>query len=149
MNSGHSTSSASNAAPGADGLHVLVVDDSVEVRKRVAASVSAVRGVAVVRQAGDVPSALRQLQEREPDVVVLDIEMPGPSGLEFLELVRRNGCDSLIIVLSIHDDPKLRQKCAQLGSNFYFHKLTEFDQVGEVCREMACRRAMQTGSFPL
>jgi len=141
----HVTESESNEDTRAGGLQVVLVDDSVPVRERVAASVSAVQGVASVRQADDVTSGLRLLETGRTDVLVLDIEMPGRSGLEFLEIARGRGCAALIIMLSIHDYPKLRQKCADLGADFYFNKLTEFQQVAEVCRDLFNRRARQAG----
>ncbi len=145
----------SEAAPGKgvgtakdDGIEVVLVDDSVLMRERVAASVRAVKGVTAIRQAGDVAAGLLLLEAGAPAVVLLDIEMPGQSGLEFLEIARRRGCAAVIIILSIHDYPKLRQRCADLGADFYFHKLTEFEQVAEVCRGLAQRRARRAGWFP-
>src|SRR5579864_4767535 len=61
-------------------LRVVLVDDSLEVRRRVAESLSEVQGVVIVGQAGDVPSGLRLLSEQQPDVLILDIELPGQSG---------------------------------------------------------------------
>jgi DNA-binding NarL/FixJ family response regulator len=145
MKSRKESESESNANKPVSGLQVVLVDDSVPVRERLAASVSAVHGVALVRQAEDVPSGLRLFDEREPDVVILDIELPGQSGLDFVKIVRRRGCSVLIIMLSNHDHPKLRQKCADLGANFYFHKLTQFERVAEVCGEVAGRREPQGG----
>lgn len=133
--------SESNVPQRVAGLQVVLVDDSVPVRERVAASVSAVQGVAAVREAGDVPSGLRLLETGRTDVVVLDIEMPGLSGLEFLEIARRQGCQALIIMLSIHDYPKLRQRCVDLGANLFFNKLTEFQKVADVCRDLCERSA--------
>src|SRR5271166_3685418 len=117
MTISHESRSGSNTNTNipASGLQVVLVDDSVPLRERMAASVSAVHGVAMVRQANEVPSGLRLLQEREPDVVILDIELPGQNGLDFVKIVRRRGCSALIIMLSNHDHPKLRQKCAELG----------------------------------
>jgi DNA-binding NarL/FixJ family response regulator len=124
------------------GLHVLLVDDSVLVRERVAASLSAVKGVEAVRQAGDVPSGLRLMKAR-PDVMILDIEMPGQSGMDLLRIARQANYDGVIIMFSVYDHPRLRQKCVDLGADFYFHKMTEFQLVAEVCSEVAGRRAQQ------
>lgn len=140
----------SNGNTDARGLQVLLVDDSVPLRERVAASVSEVDGVAAVRQAGDVPAGLRLL-EAKPDVVILDIEMPGQSGLDLIKIARQSGYSGVIIMLSIFDHPKLRQKCADLGADFYFHKLSEFQRVAEVCRELVKSRkgqADEAGSGP-
>jgi DNA-binding NarL/FixJ family response regulator len=151
MNNGHEFGSESNVNTNAPihGLEVVVVEDSLPLRTRIAASVGAVPGVATVREAEDVPSGLRLLQEREPDVVILDIELPGQSGLDFLKIIRRRGCAALLIMLSNHDHPKLRQMCAELGADYYFHKLTQFELVAESCRKLAERRQQKVdGSEP-
>lgn len=126
-----------------DIVEVVLVDDSVPVRERVAASLAALDGVEVVGQAGDVPSGLRLLEEREPDVLILDLELPGQSGLDLLKIAKRRGYASVIIMFSIHDHPKLREKCAELGAAFYFNKNSEFELASEVCRKLAMQRRRQ------
>jgi len=121
------------------GLQVAVVDDSALMREHVIDSLSTVNGVAEIRQAADVPAGLRLLETRKPDLLVLDIELPGQSGLDLLKIARQRDYDAVIIMFSIHDHPALRQKCAELGADFFFHKLSEFDRVAEVCRELAER----------
>ena len=117
-------------------LEVVLVDDSELIRRRLAASVAAVSGVGTIREAHDVPAGLRLLEVAEPDVLVLDIEMPGQSGIDLLKIAKRRAYASVVIMLSVHDHPVLRQKCLDLGADFYFHKLTEFDKVATVCQEM-------------
>lgn len=120
----------------AGGLNVVVVDDSVVIREHVVESLVAVQGVGSVRQAGDVPSGLVLLEARRPDLMVLDIEMPGQTGLDLLKIVRSTNKSSVIIMFSIYDHPQLRKKCKDLGANYYFHKLNEFECVAEVCRSL-------------
>jgi DNA-binding NarL/FixJ family response regulator len=142
---GRIAESKSNDLAREGGLQVVLVDDSVPIRERLAASVRAIQGVSGIRQADDVPSGLRLLETGRTDVVVLDFELPGQSGLDFLMLARGGGCAALIIMFSVHDHPRLRQKCADLGADFFFNKLTEFQQVAEVCRDLSSRRAQQAG----
>jgi signal transduction histidine kinase len=125
------------------GLQILLVDDSTLMRVHLTGSLNALDGVAEIRQASDVPSAIRLLQERAADVIILDIELPGQSGLELLKIVRNRDPLTTVIMISIHDLPTLRQKCADLGANYFFHKLTEFERVAEVCRELADRNERQ------
>jgi DNA-binding NarL/FixJ family response regulator len=126
-------------------IEVVLVDDSKLMRDRVVASLAVVNGVGVIREAGDVPSGLRLLEVAEPDVLILDIEMPGQSGIDLLKIAKRRTYAAVIIMLSIHDHPILRQKCLDLGADFYFHKLNEFERVAAVCRELVERRRQSTG----
>lgn len=91
------------------------------------------------------PGGLRLLEASEPDVLILDIEMPGESGIDLLKISRRRAYASVIIMLSVHDHPILRRKCLELGADYYFHKLTEFERVAEVCRDLVERRRRACG----
>ncbi|MGP8201967.1 MAG: response regulator transcription factor [Limisphaerales bacterium] len=130
----------------AGGLKIVVVEDSILMRAHVVASLNEIKGVAPIRQAEDVPSGLRVLEAVWPDVLILDIGLPGKSGLDLLRIVRRCDPAVVIIMLTIHNEPKLRQSCAELGANYFFNKLQEFERVAEVCRDLAERRARQAGA---
>jgi DNA-binding NarL/FixJ family response regulator len=138
--------SESNKLTTAPDLVVALVEDSILMRAHVAASLSDVKGVGPIWQAHDVPSALRLLGTLKPDVLILDIELPGQSGLDLLKVVRKEDT-VVIIMLTIHDHPKMRQRAADLGVNYFFSKLSEFDRVADVCRELAGRRTSRDGSF--
>jgi DNA-binding NarL/FixJ family response regulator len=124
------------------GLRIALVDDSVLMREHVLESLKDVAGIAEIQQAVDVPSGLRLVEAGRMDVLVLDVELPGQSGLDLLKIARRRDYAAVIIMFSIHDHPVLRQKCADMGADFFFHKLTEFERVAEVCHELAERRAL-------
>jgi DNA-binding NarL/FixJ family response regulator len=126
-------------------IEVVLVEDSKPMRDRVVASLAAVNGLGVIRQAGDVPAGLRLLELSEPDVLILDIELPGANGIDLLKIARRRAYASLIIMFSIHDHPMMRQKCLDLGADFYFHKLNDFERVAEVCRDLVERRRQPAG----
>lgn len=148
MNKDNGIGPESNGKTPAGNLNVVLVEDSILMRAHIAASLSAISGVAALRQAEDVPSGLRLLETIKPDVLILDIELPGQTGLDLLKIVRRRDAAVVIIMLSNHDHPMLRQQCANLGANFYFNKSSEFERVAEVCRELAERRARQAVSSP-
>ena len=121
-------------------IKVVLVDDSSIVRERVAAALVALEGIEVVGQASDVPAGKLLLQAHQPDVLILDIDLPGETGLDLLQYGNVQRQSLLIIMLTNYDHPKLRERCAELGANFYFHKSTEIEKTLEVCRELAARR---------
>jgi DNA-binding NarL/FixJ family response regulator len=141
MNDRNESGTESKEKTSVSGLNVMLVEDSILMRAHVASSLSAIKGVGVIRQAGDVPSGLQLLETLKPDVLILDIELPGQTGLDLLKIVRRRDATVVIIMLTNHDHPKLRERCAELGANYFFNKLSEFERVAEVCQELAARRA--------
>ncbi len=122
-------------------IRVVLVDDAVVVRERIASFLSVLVGVEVVGQAGDALAGLALVHEHQPDVLVLDIGLPGQSGIELLEVVKQLKPSPLVIMLTNYDDAKLREKCLQLGADFYFHKPAEFEKTLDVCQELAAIRA--------
>jgi two-component system, NarL family, invasion response regulator UvrY len=123
-------------------VQVILVDDSAVVRDRLAALLSALEGIEVSGQAADVISATHLIRERTADVLISDLDLPVSSGIELLHTVRRERGSMLVIILTDYDHPKLRQMCANLGADFYFHKPTEFEKVLEVCQNLARARGL-------
>jgi DNA-binding NarL/FixJ family response regulator len=146
MNDKSATSPESNDKTPSSSLTVVVVEDSILMRAHIVASLSAIKGMGAIRQAGDVPSGLQLLETVKPDVLILEIQLPGLTGLQLLKAVRKTDPAMVIIMLTHHDQPRLRKRCAQLGANYFFSKSTEFERVAEVCRDLAERRAQRPGS---
>lgn len=81
-------------------VRVLVVDDSAIYRKIVRDIVSSIPGVVVVGLARDGMDAINQIELHTPDLITLDVEMPGVSGLEVLREIRRRGLTTKAIMVS-------------------------------------------------
>lgn len=88
-------------------LRALVVDDEPLARDELVFLLDEL-GVEVVGQAGDAPSALARFDELRPDVVFVDLRMPGPDGLALAESVMKRQPNVSIIVVSAHDDGAVR-----------------------------------------
>src|SRR6185503_18638934 len=99
-------------------LKVVLVDDSALVRQRVRELLSAVKDVEVVGQAANAAEGLRLIRKLRPDVVVLDIELPGPSGISILEALRRYEPSPIVIMLTNYDHRQLRRACVEAGADF-------------------------------
>jgi len=84
-------------------IRALLVDDEPLVRERLRTLLSAHLDVQVVGERGDGPSALEAFRELAPQVVFLDIQMPGLSGLEVAEAWRQEGCLPVIIFVTAFD----------------------------------------------
>lgn len=117
-------------------MRVLIVDDSEALVQRLTSRLREVAGVEIVGQAGSVPDAVREIQQAKPDVVILDICMPGGSGIDVLESVKKDPFPPIVIVLSNYSDRPYRRKCLKSGARFFFDKSIEFDRVAEVLRSL-------------
>jgi len=81
---------------------VLLVDDNRAILVRAAAMLS--RDYLIVAAVSDGPAALAAVADLRPDVVVLDISMPGMSGFDVAKCLRKSGSTPVIVFLTVHDD---------------------------------------------
>lgn len=115
---------------------VFIVDDSPVVRDRLAAMIAELPNVEVVGQADIAFEAIYSIRRLRPAVVVLDISMPGGSGMYVLETVKKDRPVPVVIMLTNFAHEQYRQKCLQLGADYFFDKSTEFERVTEVLRQI-------------
>lgn len=100
-------------------IRIVLVDDHAVLRAGLTALLNAEDDMEVVGEAGDGAASLRIVADRQPDVVLLDINMPNMSGLEALAELRKVAPRSRILVLTMHDDQTyLRQVLAQGGAGY-------------------------------
>lgn len=104
------------------GLRVLIADDHVVVRQGIRGVLEEIPGLEVVGDAGDGEEALALASEVAPDVVVLDVNMPGKSGLEVARELREQGHPARVLILSMHDDPEYVLQAVRSGADGYVLK---------------------------
>ena len=129
-------------------MKVLVVDDSAMVRDRLVEILLALDGVQQVDTASRAVEARRAIQTERPDVVVLDIHMPGGSGIEVLDALRADRRRVLTIVLTNDPAPEWREASLHAGADFFFDKSVEFQQAVDVIARLALGRAAPGPRLP-
>lgn len=118
-------------------MKVLLVDNSSIVRERLKAMLSEVPRVETVSQAKDQLEALGLLKKLNHEVVILDIEMPGGSGIDLLRKLKERQQPPLAIVLTNLSDSQYRKKCMDAGADFFFDKSSEFDKAIKALRQLS------------
>ena len=90
-----------------DPVRVLVVDDNDAMRARAAALLA--RGFTVVGAVPDAKAALAAASDTQPDVIVIDISMPGMNGLDLAGQLRARGSHAAVVFLTVHDEADIVQ----------------------------------------
>jgi DNA-binding NarL/FixJ family response regulator len=113
-------------------VKVFIADDSLIVREHLVTMLDELVGIEIVGQAGTVAKAISAIGKLQPDMVILDIRMPGGSGIDVLQRVKQDEPAPVVIILTNYPYPAYRQKCLQAGADFFLDKSTEFDQTPEL-----------------
>jgi DNA-binding NarL/FixJ family response regulator len=105
-------------------VRILIIDDNAMVRRGVARLLSFWPSWAVCGEAGDGKEALAKAKELHPDLVLLDVSMPGVNGLEVASAIRREIPAAMIVIMSQHDRGQLLPRALQAGANACMDKNT-------------------------
>ena len=103
-------------------IRVLIVDDHAVLRAGLKMLINAQADLQVVGEASATPEALIATRELHPDIVSLDLSMPGGGGLKFLEQMKAEGLRSRVLVLTMHDDPAYFRSAISAGAMGYVVK---------------------------
>ncbi len=114
----------------------MLVDDHPLVREGVR-HILAAADLPVVAEAGSVDEALAEAARTRPDLLVLDLSLPGGGGLELARRIRAELPDVRILVLSVHDHPEYVLGAVRAGANGYLRKDTSPAELREAIRAVA------------
>jgi len=103
-------------------INILLVDDHELVRTGIRKILDDVKGFKVVGEAKTGEEALQYCRKSEPDVVLMDVNMPGIGGLEATKKILRFAPDVKIIVLTVHSEDPFPSKVMQIGASGYLTK---------------------------
>ena len=121
---------------------VLLVEDHVIVRQGIKALFSDEPDLEIVGEADDGRAALQSVSELEPDVVLMDISMPGLNGIEATRQIRQNHPEVRVVVLSMHSNEEYVFQVLRAGASGYVLKQSDSSEV-----LTAIRAALAGGSF--
>lgn len=119
------------------GIRVFLADDHAMVREGLCALISREPSMRIVGQCGDGLQVLRQVEALSPDVVVLDITMPGLNGLDVCRQLTRKGHETAVLILTMHDDEQFVMRAIEYGASGYVLKEAAAEQLAEAIRTVS------------
>jgi DNA-binding NarL/FixJ family response regulator len=126
-------------------VKIIIVDDSDLVRKCVREILNEHNDFNCAGEAGNIDEGLRLVLDVKPDVIILDIVMPGGSGLLLLRTVKAMEPGCKVIMLSSDSDEQIRRKAAALGADSFLDKAFEFENLADTIR--ACSMSTSVHSY--
>lgn len=115
---------------------IVLADDETLLRKALAALLPLEADITVLAEAADGREAVAATLEHDPDVLVLDLEMPGLDGLSAIEQVRDVRPEQVILMLTRHARPGVLRKALTLGVRGFVSKAAEPAHIASVIRAM-------------
>lgn len=116
---------------------ILLVDDHTLFRSGIRALLASQEDIDVVGEAGEGSEALKLCQILKPDIVLLDLNMPGLSGLEVLKLMLEDSPQQSVIMLTLSEEAEDLLKALQLGAKGYLLKNSNVDYLVNAIRLVA------------
>jgi two-component system response regulator NreC len=105
-----------------DAIRILIADDHAVVRTGLRALLDRAQDMLTVGEATDSEQALQKANELQPDVVLLDISMPGPGGIEVTKQLKDMLPKTRVLILTVHKDERLLQEAIRAGASGYVTK---------------------------
>jgi NarL family two-component system response regulator YdfI len=121
----------------AEKIRVVIADDHPIVRTGLRLMLGMEEGIELVGEAADGIAALQQVSELQPDVVLMDLRMPGMDGLEAIERLRAQWPHIAIIVLTTYDEDDLMLRSLQAGVRGYLLKESGLDTLLQAVQNAA------------
>jgi len=116
--------------------NILIVDDHPMMRDGLAALITAQPDLAVCAQAADAREALQAIESLRPDLVLMDISLPGKSGLEAIKDIQSLAPGLATLVLSMHDEALYAERVLRAGARGYVMKQEGGKRIMDAIREV-------------
>ena len=117
-------------------LRLVIVDDHAILREGLAAVLGRAPDLHVVGQAGDGPAAIDAFRRLRPDVMLVDVGLPGLNGIDVTRAVCREFPDARIIILTVHDGDEYVYRALRAGARAYLLKDAAGEELIEAVRQV-------------
>ncbi len=123
-------------------IRVVLADDHPVVRSGLRTLIGTIDGLEVVGEATDGESAVREVQILQPDVVLMDVRMPGIDGVEATRRIRASAPGTAVLILTMYDDDATVFTAMQAGARGYLLKGAEQEEIVGAIRAVVAGQAI-------
>ena len=114
---------------------IILVDDHPVLRKGLARLIDSKEGFVVCGEASSAPDAMQVIREQKPHLAIVDIGLPGVSGIDLTKSIRAEFPDVPVLILSMHDDPLYATRALRAGATGYIVKQDAIDNIATALQE--------------
>ena len=121
-------------------MTLFIADDNEKFRQRLASIINELPGIEVVGQASDVQDSIETINRIRPDTIILDIHMPGGSGLDVLQAAKSIDPGLVVMMLTVGPSSEYREKSLAMGATYFFEKSTNMKKMMTILAKLARRK---------
>jgi DNA-binding NarL/FixJ family response regulator len=122
-------------------VRLFIADDNIPFRTRLVSMFSGMDGICVVGESGDVPGAIEGIKRVNPDTIILDIHMPGGSGLDVLQVAKAFNPAPIVIMLTVGQRSEYETVSYMMGADYFFEKSSDLRTMSRLLERYA-RKSM-------
>jgi DNA-binding NarL/FixJ family response regulator len=121
-------------------IKLFIADDSAIMRNHIKELIAEIDQVELIGEAADASEAIRKLIHLEPDVVILDIRMPGGNGMAVLKELQKRTKPPISIIYTAFAYPQYREKYQRAGANYLFDKTQDTELFIEMITSLSAKK---------
>ncbi len=118
-------------------MRLLIADDSDVLRTRLVESLTEIDGIEIIGLPTDAQEVIAAAENLEPDVIILDIRLPGDNGISALETIKAREDAPIVIMFTNYPYLQYRKKSMDLGADYFFYKAIEFEKLIDLVKDLA------------
>lgn len=116
---------------------ILIVDDHEVVRDGLKNILTSLDGIAIAGEAGNGEDAVKMYTTIKPDLVIMDISMPGMNGIEATRIIKEKDPDARILILTMHDNQEYLNQIIRSGAKGFILKNTDKEELLDAVKTVA------------
>jgi DNA-binding NarL/FixJ family response regulator len=114
------------------GMNILVVDDSQLILTKITELLSDVHSITTLKTCGSYDQAVRYFETDKPSIALLDINLPGKSGIELLQYFKSKAPETTVIMFSNQSSDYYKKLCFSMGADHFLDKSKDFDHIPSI-----------------
>ena len=124
-------------------LNVFIADDSVVVRGKLKEALEEHGTIKIIGESGDAEQAITEIRQLDPQVVIIDIRMPGGGGLPVLKDIKAGKPDRTAVILTSFPYQQYREAFHAAGADYFFDKTQDIPKMLSMLTDLANRPAIK------
>jgi DNA-binding NarL/FixJ family response regulator len=126
-------------------LKTLIVEDNATFRQSLKATLETEFPLMVIEEAEDGKEAMEKVTTFRPDLIFMDIKLPGETGLDLTKRIKTNDTSIVVIILTSYDLPEYREAAQQYGADYFVSKGSSTrEEILELVRSISSNRGIDS-----